>query len=30
MRHVKFYSLDDVDEERVVKLLRMVWEKTRP
>jgi hypothetical protein len=30
MRHVKFHSLDDVDEERVAKLLKMVWEKTRP
>ena len=27
MRHVKFYSLKDVDEARVVKLLRIVAEK---
>ena len=27
MRHVKFYSLADVDEARVVKLLRLVAEK---
>ena len=27
MRHVKFYSLEDVDEMRVVKLLRLVAEK---
>ena len=27
MRHVKFYSLDEVDEARVVKLLRLVSEK---
>jgi hypothetical protein len=27
MRHVKFYSLKDVDEARVVKLLRLVAEK---
>jgi hypothetical protein len=27
MRHIKFYSLDDVDETRVVKLLRLVAEK---
>jgi len=27
MRHVKFYSLEDVDEARVVKLLRLVAEK---
>jgi hypothetical protein len=28
MRHVKFYSLEDVDEARVVKLLRLVAEKS--
>jgi len=28
MRHVKFYSLEDVDETRVVKLLRLVAEKS--
>ncbi|MCK5628814.1 DUF1801 domain-containing protein [Candidatus Bathyarchaeota archaeon] len=28
MRHVKFYSLGDVDEERVVKLLKLVSEKS--
>ena len=27
MRHVKFYSVEDVDEARVVKLLRLVAEK---
>ena len=27
MRHVKFYSLGDVDEARVVKLLKLVAEK---
>ena len=27
MRHVKFYSLEDVDEARVVKLVRLVAEK---
>jgi len=27
MRHVKFYSMKDVDEVRVVKLLRLVAEK---
>jgi hypothetical protein len=27
MRHIKFYSLEDVDEMRVVKLLRLVSEK---
>lgn len=27
MRHVKFYSMEDVDEVRVVKLLRLVAEK---
>lgn len=27
MRHVKFYSMEDVDEARVVKLLRLVAEK---
>ena len=27
MRHVKFYSLEDVDEARVAKLLRLVAEK---
>lgn len=27
VRHVKFFSLDDVDEGRVVKLLRLVEEK---
>ena len=28
MRHVKFYSVEDVDEARVVKLLRLVAEKS--
>jgi hypothetical protein len=28
MRHVKFYSLEDVDEVRTVKLLRLVAEKS--
>jgi hypothetical protein len=28
MRHVKFYSLEDADEGRVVKLLRLVAEKS--
>ena len=28
MRHVKFYSLEDVDEARVAKLLRLVAEKS--
>jgi hypothetical protein len=28
MRHVKFFSLEDVDEARVVKLLRLVAEKS--
>ena len=27
MRHVKFYSLEDVDEARVAKLLKLVAEK---
>jgi hypothetical protein len=27
MRHLKFYSLEDVDEAKVVKLLRLVAEK---
>lgn len=27
MRHIKIYSLKDIDEKRIVKLLRMVWEK---
>jgi hypothetical protein len=27
MRHVKFFSLEDVDEARVAKLLRLVAEK---
>jgi hypothetical protein len=27
MRHLKFYSLEDVDEARVTKLLRLVAEK---
>lgn len=27
MRHVKFYSVEDVDEARVAKLLRLVAEK---
>jgi hypothetical protein len=27
MRHIKFYSLEDVDEARVVKLLKLVAEK---
>ena len=27
MRHVKFYSLDDADDARVVKLLRLLAEK---
>ena len=28
MRHVKFYSLEDVDEQEVVKLLKLVAEKS--
>ena len=28
MRHVKFYSLEDIDEMRMVKLLRLVAEKS--
>ena len=28
MRHVKFYSLEDVDEKGVVKLLKLVAEKS--
>lgn len=28
MRHIKFYSFEDQDEARVVKLLRLVAEKT--
>ena len=28
MRHLKFYSLEDVDEARVTKLLRLVVEKS--
>jgi hypothetical protein len=28
MRHVKFYSLEDVDKAKVVELLRLVAEKT--
>jgi len=28
MRHVKFYSLEDMHEKRVVKLLRLVAEKS--
>ena len=28
MRHVKFYSLDNVDENEVVKLLKLVAEKS--
>jgi hypothetical protein len=28
MRHIKFYSLEDVDEGKVVKLLRLVAEKS--
>lgn len=28
MRHVKFYSMEDVDEVRVVRLLRLVAEKS--
>jgi hypothetical protein len=27
MRHVKFYSLEDADDARVVKLLRLVAKK---
>jgi len=27
MRHVKFYSIEDIDETKVVKLLRLVAEK---
>jgi hypothetical protein len=27
MRHIKFYHLEDVDETRVAKLLRLVAEK---
>ena len=28
MRHIKFFSLEDVDEARVAKLLRLVAEKS--
>jgi hypothetical protein len=28
MRHVKFYSLEDVNEAKVIKLLRLVAEKS--
>jgi hypothetical protein len=28
MRHLKFYSLDDMDDARVVKLLKLVAEKS--
>jgi hypothetical protein len=28
MRHIKFYSLEDLDEARVAKLLRLVAEKS--
>ena len=28
VRHAKFYSLEDIEEARVVKLLRLVAEKT--
>jgi hypothetical protein len=28
MRHIKFYSLNDVNEEKVAKLLKLVAEKT--
>jgi hypothetical protein len=28
MRHVKFYSLEDLDDARVVKMLRLVAEKS--
>ena len=28
MRHIKFYSLEDVDEARVTKMLRLVAEKS--
>lgn len=28
MRHIKFHSLEDVDEARVVKLLKLVTEKS--
>lgn len=28
MRHVKFHSLEDIDEARVAKMLRLVWEKS--
>lgn len=27
MRHIKIYSLKDIDKKKIVKLLRMVWEK---
>ena len=28
MRHVKFYSLEDIDESKIVKLLKLVAEKS--
>lgn len=27
MRHVKFYSIEDIDETKVMKLLQLVAEK---
>lgn len=27
MKHIKIYSLKDIDEEKIVKLLKMVWKK---
>jgi len=27
MRHIKIYSLKDIDEKKIIKLLKMVWEK---
>jgi len=28
MRHIKIHSLDDIDEKKLVKLIKMVYEKT--
>ena len=28
MRHIKFHSLEDVDEAKVIKLLKLIAEKT--
>jgi len=28
MRHIKFYSMDDIDEEKLLKLIQLVYKKT--